>query len=649
MKKKISSILFINLGIWGGITHCYAGSYTPNDLVDGRLPSYDNNITLTLADTNWSKEIVLPQKPKNGDIVNVKSNAQWDSKIVGNIIGFGSIKIKTNDRIELVYKPVTAPTSDPASAWTLKDESSPNNGGVHIPNNKKYVGYFVANSNWDKYLYLPDTKGVADKIVVRSEASFDTYIDHRMIAGSTDLKISTNQVVVFTWNSTLNKWNVYKEGDSHSLKSSVRKLAFLDMSLDTSTQGTELYSNGRMQKPILITYKACLLDDYEIHDYSCNPVQITEDEIKYYIRLGLYKRNDQGFPEPLTAFYPEFVIDYVQDERYESHLPVNYRMQTSQKNMDTKAGLRTATIWLRYKSNSIEDHNAKTVNICTFSVHTDENEDHIPGAYTQDCGDGSGSPVRTVSVISGSYEKGPLAGHLSILKQAQELVELCTNEHECGSRPGWRTRNGWARGISYAKANLFKYSPKRPGHYFLPATSAKSTELSRGCVSDAAGGSDSVGDGICSKVNEGDKAGFSFYTSNLQFGDAKTAELSYTNKQNKDGIYGFHYDHRDSWQFDTNYFDTQRYGTFSIFSVLPVIDFRSSDEGFFVMFSGYHWAGSTQKAEIPIESFIEDNYGNRFKFSANLYAEPRVGATDGKSKNYALTRVKDEYIEPILE
>ncbi|HGE6060288.1 TPA: hypothetical protein ACGGS8_003567 [Vibrio cholerae] len=645
MKKKIISILFINLGIWGGITPCYSGSYTPNDLVDGRLPSYDDNITLTLGDSDWSKEIVLPQKPKNGDKVNVISNATWDSKIVGNIIGFGSIDVKTNERIELIYKPVTAS----ASAWTLKDEASPNNGGVHIPNDKKYVGYFVANENWDKYIYLPDTKGVADKIVVRSEASFDTYIDHRMIADGTDLKISTNQVVVFTWNSTLNKWDAYKEGDSDSLKSSVRELAFLDMSLDTSTRGNELYSNGRMQKPIVITFKACLLDDYEQQDYKCNPVEITEDEIKYYIRLGLHKRNDQGFPEPLTNFYPEFVIDYVQDERYQSDLPVKYGMQTSQKNMVTKADLRKATIWLRYKSNSINEHDALNLKLCTFSVHEDQHGSSVPGAYTRDCFDGESSPTRELSVISGIYKEGAVAGHLGILKQAQELVELCTNEHDCGNRPGWRTRNGMARGISYAKANLFKYSPKRPGHNFLPATNTKSTELSRGCVSDAAGGSDSVDDGICSKVIEGENAGFSFYTSNLQFGDAKTVELSYTNKQIKDDIFGFHYDHRDSWQFDTNYFDTQRYGTFSIFSVLPVIDFRSVDANFFVMFSGYHWAGSTQKGELPIESIIEDNYGNRFKFSANLYAEPKVGATDGKSKNYALTRVKDEFIKPILE
>ncbi|HAS3629565.1 TPA: hypothetical protein I6209_002086 [Vibrio cholerae] len=643
MKKKISSILFINLGIFGGITPCYAGSYTPNDLVDGRLPSYDNNITLTLGDGNWSKEIVLPQKPKNGDIVNVKSNAAWDSKIVGNIIGFGSIKVKANDRVELVYKPVTAL----ASAWTLKDEASPNNGGVHIPNNKKYVAYFVANSNWDKHLYLPDTKGVAEKIVVRSEAAYDTYIDHRMIAGSTDLKISTNQVVIFTWNSTLNKWSVFKEGDSDSLQRSVRPLAFLDMSLDTSTQGTDLYNNGRMQKPIAITYKACLLNDYEQNDYRCNPVQITEDEIKYYIRLGIYRRNDGNYPEELADIYPEFVIDYEQDMRYETRLPVSLNKQKTAVYMDEKAALRTATIWLRYKPNSLTEQ--RNVDLCTFSVYEDQEGNSIPGAYTNDCGpDGFGSPARRLSVIDGSYQ-GSITDNLGILKQSKELIEICSNENDCGGRPGWRTRNGWARGISYAKANLYKYSARRAGHHFLPATNTKSTELSRGCVKDATGGSDSKDDGICGKVTSGDYADYSFYTSNLQFGETKTVELSYTNKQNKDGIIGFHYDHRDSWQFDPNIIDLDRYGTFSIYSVLPVIDFRSDDLDTFVMFSGWHWAGSTQTSEIPIESFVEDNYGNRFKFSATLYAEPKVGAAGGKSKNYALTRVKDEKFVPVLE
>ncbi|TQQ48781.1 hypothetical protein FLL65_08815 [Vibrio cholerae] len=627
MKKKISSILFINLGILGGITPCYAGSYTPNDLVDGRLPSYDNNITLTLGDGNWSKEIVLPQKPKNGDIVNVKSNAAWDSKIVGNIIGFGSIKIKTNDRIELVYKPVT--TS--ASAWTLKDETSPNNGGVYIANNKKYVGYFVADANWDKHLYLPDTKGVAEKIVVRSEAMNDTYIDHRMVAGNSDLKISTNQVAVFTWNSPLNKWNVFIEGDSSSLKSGVRKLAFFDMSLDTSVEGTELYNNGRMQKPIEITYKACLFEDAQEHDSLCNPVQLTNDEIRYYVKLGLYRRNDGNYPEELGDIYPEFIIDYEHDNHYQTRLPANYNTDTRKTTHNAQS--RTARLWLRYNAKSINEQ--KTANLCTFSIYEDEHGQSISGSYTQDCGqDGLGSPSRILSVIDGSY-KGSINNNTSVEREAVIDVNLCTSEQECHSQPGWRVRNGWAMGIRHVRANSYKYSAKRPNHEFLPGVNTKSTMISRGCVSDAAGSWDPYDDGICNNTG-----GWSFYTTDLQFGSATTEYLSYSTYTN-----GYHANDRDTWGFDTLPFDTKRYGTFSVFSVISAIDFYKDSH--FVIWgnaSGGHWAGSTQNNNKPISSIIEDNYGNRFKFTATLFAEPNSSG----SKNTVLTRIKDESCEPIL-
>ncbi|EKF9171400.1 hypothetical protein O1B22_002443 [Vibrio cholerae] len=628
MKKKISSILFINLGIWGGITPCYAGSYTPNDLVEGRLPSYDNNVTLTLGDGNWSKEIVLPQKPKNGDKLNIISNAGYDSKIVGNIIGFGSIKIKTNDRIELVYKPVTAS----ASAWTLKDESSPNNGGVHIPNNKKYVGYFVANSNWDKHLYLPDTKGVADKIVVRSEAAYDTYIDHRMIAGSTDLKISTNQVAVFTWNSTLNKWNVFIEGDPHSLRSGVRQLAFFDMSLDTSVEGTEIYNNGRMQKPIEITYKACLLEDAQEHDSLCNPVQLTNDEIRYYIKLGIYRRNDGNYPEELGDIYPEFVLDYEHDGHYQTRLPANYKTNTRKTTNNTQ--LRTTRLWLRYNAKSINEQ--KTVNLCTFSIYEDEHGQSISGAYTQDCGqDGLGSPSRILSVIDGSY-KGSINNNTSVEKEGVIDVNLCTSESECHNQSGWRVRNGWAMGIRHVRANSYKYSARRPNHEFHPVVNKKSTMISRGCYSDAAGSWDPFDDGICNNTG-----GWSFYTTDLQFGLADAEDLSYTTKNN--GY--FNENDRDTWRFDTLPFDTKRYGTFSVFSVSSAIDFWKDTS--FVIYGnagGGHWAGSTQNDNMPISSIIEDNYGNRFKFTATLFAEPNPSG----SRNTVLTRIKDEYFEPIL-
>ncbi|EGR4144174.1 hypothetical protein DDN51_17435 [Vibrio cholerae] len=641
MKKKSIFILFTYLGVFLGGMPCYAGSYTPHDLIEGRLPSNDKSIILNLANGNWTKNIVLPQKPNNGDQVNIKSNADWDSQVDGNIIGFNSIKIKSGDQIELVYKKVT----DSTFAWTLKDELSPNNSGVVIPNDKKYTAYFVEDGNWANRLYLPEEKGVVEKIIIRSRARYDTYIDKKMIAGNSDLKISTNDVVEFTWNSKLNEWTVFKQGDLNSLKTSVRQLAFLDMSLDTNTQGMNLYNNGRMQKPIEITYKACLLADYMDNDNRCDPVAVTQDEIKYYIRLGLHLRSDAGYPEELANIYPEFVIDYERDTRYETRLPVVLSDTIMTKeNTDQNKQTRTATIWLRYKAKSISEQ--KNVSLCTFSLYEDQEGNDIQGANTNDCGpNGLGSQAREISVIDGSY-KGSITNNTSILKDKVELVELCKTEDDCAGRPGWHVKNGQSSDISYVRANLYKYSANRPGHRFLPIINAESTSLSEGCVSDSAGGSDTVDDGICHHVVGDGYAEYSFYTSNLQFGSAKTVAVSYSTY-----IRGYSASELDSWKFDSDSFDTDRYGSFSIYSVLPVINIKksASNKNFVRWNKNGHWAGSTQSSLMPITSLIEDNYGNRFQFSATLFAEPNVGATAGKSKNYALTRVKDEKFYPMLE
>lgn len=629
MKKKISFTLFSCLAVSLVGMPCYAGVYTPNELIEGRLPSNDTNITLTLANGNWTKDIVLPQRPKDGDRVNIVSNTDYDSQVDGNIVGFNSIKIKTGDRIELVYKKVT----DSTSAWTLKDELSPKNSGVDIPNNKKYIGYFVRNSDWANRLYLPEGKGVVEKIVIRSRAVYDTYIDSRMIAGNSDLKISTNQVVEFTWNSTLNKWSAFKQGELFSLKSSVRKLAFLDMSLDTSTQGADLYNNGRMQKPIEITFKACDFEDYDSNQYLCNPVTLTEDEIKYYIRLGLYNRNDGGYPDDLSEIYHEFVIDYKEDTRYEHRLPAlsNYIMSTENKVQDES--LHTVTLWLRYQTSSIDDQ--KNVTLCTFSAHTNQEGDGIEGAYTNDCTqNGSLGSIRTLRVIDGSYQ-GSIVNNPDVSKKKTEENELCDSRDECSNpASGWHIEDNSSKNIRYVSGNLYKYINTRPKHKFLPVINSSTTTLVAGCTRE------DKNDGVCHRIS----GKYSFFATSLQFGSTQITPVRYTTKNSNIFPYGS----SDVYTFDTDSFDTERYGTFSIFSVLPIIRIKDTDKKSFVRWSGPHWAGSTRSSSMPIKAEIDDNYGNRFEFSATLYAEPGIGAAAGDSDEYALTRIKDEQFKPLI-
>ena len=651
-RRKRYPISVFTLAALAVATTCNAGTYSPNDLVQGRLPSNDSNIIIQTSDGNHQPEIYLPVYPENGDTVTFKAYATWSSRLIGNLMGFGSLEMHTNDKLDVIF-------DGHLSAWRLKNESSPNTVGNQIPNDEKYISYYVADANWNSLLHLPIQKGKASKILVRSQATYDTYVDNAMLGNTHEnLKIKKGDYYVFTWNNSKAKWDVIDEQNQNAefKGDNIRDLTFFDISVDTSINGTGLYNNGRMQKPIEIRYRACLTEDAEDDEYSCPLVDITQEEAQYYLHLGRYGRNDAGLPEDLVKDN-EIFVDYEKDPRYQSSLPgKNARNNLPEdKKMPTARGLRSTTFWLRYKANFLGEE--KTLNVCAFQRWQDENGQIIESADTQDCNSqGTGSSSRRVSIIDGNY-KGSINNNPDIIKETPLLIKgVCKNEENCHDQPNWRIYNGWTRGISYVNANLFKYSPNRYNHSFIPVENTKSTTLARGCVRDASGGSDSKDDGICTRVVEsgncdgGDCAGVSFYTTDLQFGTTKTKPLSYST-ENADKP-GFVSGDRDTWQFDTDAVDTERAGTFSVFSVLPVIDFRKGDTMRFVMWAqpnGGHWAGSTQIDSKKISSVIEDNYGNRFRFNATLYAEPNMGATNGVSKDYVLSRMKDETLEPILD
>ncbi|GEM75208.1 hypothetical protein [Vibrio sagamiensis] len=624
---------------------CNAGTYSPNDLFEGRLPGHDSNIVLNTWNGNFSKKIYLPAYPSHGDTVSISSRATWTTDIEGDILGINSIKVKTNEKIDLVFD------STFKSAWRIKNESTPNTVGSQIPNDKKYVAYYVKDANWANLLHLPVYRGLTKHIVVRSQAGLATYIDNDMIANlGQNLKILKGEYYAFEWNDTKEKWDLIVEQSSNKevKTDNIRDLTFWDLSVDTFVNGTGLYNNGRMQKPVKIRYKACLSEEADNDD--CNLVDLTKEEEQYYLHLGLYGRNDSNEIDDL-ADNDEIFIDYEKDERYQSNLEGRNVKDTTPTDEQIEAvrGHKTTTFWVRYKAKS--SHDQETLNICAFSRWRDENGEYIDDADTQDCkSNGTGSISRVISVIDGNY-RGYINNNPDITREQMLPKGVCTTESQCNARPGWRIYNGWTRGISYLNANLFKYSSRRPHHTFRPVENAKSTTLARGCVQDARGGSDSKDDGICTNyVENGGYAGVSFYTTDLQFGSTKTVPISYST-EDADAS-GFVPRDRDTWQFDTDVIDPNRAGSFSVFSVLPVIDFRSGDTGRFVIWEnidGGHWSASTQNSSKQISSIIEDNYGNRFRFSAKLNYEPNMGAAANISKDYVLSRMQEERFEPIID
>tara|TARA_B100001059_G_C17822061_1_gene578932 strand:- start:313 stop:2184 length:1872 start_codon:yes stop_codon:yes gene_type:complete len=184
---------------------CNADTYTPNDLNEGKLPSNDSDILIQTMDGNWNQEIYLPAYPSNGHAVSFKAYATWSSRLVGNLMGFGSLEIHTNEKLDVIF-------DENLSAWRLKNESSPNTTGNNIPNNNKYVSYFVADGNWNSLLHLPIQKGKTSKILVRSQATYDTYIDSSMLVNMHEnLKIKQGEYYVFTWSEAKAKWDIIEE------------------------------------------------------------------------------------------------------------------------------------------------------------------------------------------------------------------------------------------------------------------------------------------------------------------------------------------------------------------------------------------------------------------------------------------------------
>ena len=53
-------------------------------------------------DGSWNLKIYLPAYPLNGDTVSFQAYATWSSILVGNLMGFVSLEMHTNDKLDVM-------------------------------------------------------------------------------------------------------------------------------------------------------------------------------------------------------------------------------------------------------------------------------------------------------------------------------------------------------------------------------------------------------------------------------------------------------------------------------------------------------------------------------------------------------------------
>ncbi|MFA0290637.1 hypothetical protein AB4487_04490 [Vibrio splendidus] len=409
----------------------------------------------------------------------------------------------------------------------------------------------------------------------------------------------------------------------------IRDITFQNLSVDTTTQGTELYNNGRMQKPVVVKYVAYLADDLA----NRAPVELTEEEAEYYLKFSEYGETQ---PQPIEYLNPQIEISTSVNQNYDMNLDTAPQAQAtrSRRSLSEQESYK-ATFYLSYKGANAYD-TVNQLEICVYGnpERRDDYNRPVSGYPNNDCANNPSSK-RLINVISGAYSYvGENINQLNAINLTTEKLELCTNQDNCDR---FRVQDTSARDINSAVMYQYKFTPTRSNHTLRPVDGNLIGQLAAGCVIDSHSTEGDVGvDGICSMDSRWD-----FYYTSFAFGNNKIDYEGYaTYRENSFGYGGY-------WgsSIYNFYSDQNKYGAFTISGTLMDLatgsDDVHTDEYAFIRrikYSG-HWAGSTGGEKVVINKELEDNYGNRFLLTGELVPDPGYGKLAGESDQNVFVRL----------
>ncbi|MEI2456155.1 metalloendopeptidase CpaA [Lysobacter firmicutimachus] len=131
------------------------------------------NTQVKLADGNWVSELRLPASAGDRDRVSIVSDASWTATISGqNVDAAATMKLVTGSRYDFIYIKERARwvlQSSPTPAYTANGP-----GGSQLPDmTSPNARYSAADGNWAATVKLPVNATPGDRVVVKSDASWD--------------------------------------------------------------------------------------------------------------------------------------------------------------------------------------------------------------------------------------------------------------------------------------------------------------------------------------------------------------------------------------------------------------------------------------------------------------------------------------------
>lgn len=128
---------------------------------------------VNFSNGNWVPEISLPATAGDRDRISLSSDATWTANISNqNLEAAGSLKLYTGARYDFIFikeKNRWVLQSSPETAYTANSL-----GGSQLPDMKSpSARYTAADGNWTASLRLPVNASPGDRLVVKSDASWD--------------------------------------------------------------------------------------------------------------------------------------------------------------------------------------------------------------------------------------------------------------------------------------------------------------------------------------------------------------------------------------------------------------------------------------------------------------------------------------------
>jgi hypothetical protein len=198
--------LFLGLLLAAAMHSAYAIDLSPNSNGgSGNIPAGHSVVNFKTGDGNWAATITLPASATQGDVINIISNASYNSNIITTNTDYplGSMLIKKGETVSFVYQGAQG-------RWSLTSipQYTPNATGATIPTlgSNRVVRYSMSEGNRVKTIYLPASANDNAIILIDSTAAQLANIDPTNLLQASTFRVQAGDLYALIYSTKQQKW-----------------------------------------------------------------------------------------------------------------------------------------------------------------------------------------------------------------------------------------------------------------------------------------------------------------------------------------------------------------------------------------------------------------------------------------------------------